>query len=422
MLFANLTISKLRRASLLLLLGAPLSCGAAPDEGDSSAAASPVQAASTPTACAETTVVDHSVVIETPADAVAYRCARFIRGNLSVLSAPGTLYGDVDLSNLEAVYGDVMLAYAPRIDVPTSLRQIHLGSLRAIIREPAPGTVEAARPLGHAASANVAAPPPPPPRAPYVPGGRLVVSVDFGTIPDPVDFDAQNLAQVDADMTVVMKGGTYPVHATPVRLGLTGLKSLPGNLHLVLANSESFFDGNVTIGPFLSALLDVAGNVTVNVEGHTNEGGRPSMALRHVGGNFAMSATGNAAHDSSGSHLFSALTSVGGSVVLSGLTRHVESVATTPSLALIDCDPDSKGGILRARGDVGALRVENNHTLEAIESLDVRVTGNGPIVIRGNPALATCRVDAFIAKQRLLGWNGVATIAGNGTYPNLHCP
>ena len=216
------TISKIRHAALLAALAAPLACGAGAAEDDASSSALPVQAAPVPTPCTATTVVNGSVVIATPQDAVAYRCVSVIRGDLSVLSAAGTLYGDVDLSNLEAVHGDVLLAYAPRIDVPNALREIRLGKLAAIVRDP-PVVVEARAGRASAVAApGVATPPPPPPQAPYVRGGRLVVSIDFGTkVTGDAAFTLQELSRVDADVSIEIKGNSpvnYATLAHPVRI------------------------------------------------------------------------------------------------------------------------------------------------------------------------------------------------------------
>jgi hypothetical protein len=406
------TISKLLHAAFVAALAAPLACGAAAGEDDASSAALPVQAATVPpTRCTETTVVDGDVVIATRWDASAYRCVSLIHGNLSVLSAGDTLWSDVDLSSLEAVHGDVLLAYAPRLDVPTALRGIRLGKLAAIVRDP-PVEVEArAEPASAIATPGIAAPPPPPPRAPHVRGGRLVVSIDFGsTVTGDVAFALAQLSRVDADVTI---GTTSALSTTgwepPARVtsGLAKLATIHGNLRLNVTNQMDWLGGNSCVAPFLTGLRAVDGNVTFVPSGENLWG--YALSLETIGGDLvvAPSSTGGSKYWTP-VRVFQDVTSVGGAIRVTGQAGVERFDATAASLSVTDGMLDGIAGAPVVRD----LRIERNLRLRALP-MDARVVGGGQIVIRDNTSLSQCDVDAFLAKQRSLGWSGVATTGGN---------
>ena len=410
------TRSKIRHVALLASLVAPLACGAGAGEDDATSTALPVAAAQVPTPCTATTVFNGNVVIATPQDAVAYRCVSVIRGDLSILSAAGTLYGDVDLSNLAEVHGDVLLAYAPRVDIPNALREIRLGKLTAIIRDPPVGTVEARRqPASAVATPGVSTPPPP--QAPYVHGGRLVLSIDFGTrVTGDAAFALQELSRVDADVSVEIKGNSpvnYSTLAPPVRItsGLAKLATVHGDLRMTVSNSSDYALGNITLAPLLSALQTVDGSVTFRPSKENQWGYR--LALRTIGGDLVVAPTssgGGGAWNPAG--VFEGVTRVGGAIRVTNQDAFARFSATATSLAITD----GPLGSLSGAPTVGELRVERDPQLRTLP-VDARVIGSGAIVIRDNASLSQCDVDAFVAKQRSLGWTGIATTGGN-----LPCP
>ncbi len=395
-----------RRAALLAALLAPLSCGAGPAEDEASSTALPVHAAATPFPCAATTVVHGSVVIATPQDAVAYRCVSVIDGNLSVLSAPGALYDDIDLSNLEAVRGDVLLAYAPRIDAPSVLRDIRLGKLAAISREAAAGLPEVMLPSAAPVVARkVERPLPPPPPPPPPRGGSLVMSVDFGTaVRGEVAFTLPELSQVDANVAIELKGGGGPVR---VSAGLAKLTTVHGDLRLVVSSTSGGHE-NVSLAPLIGALQTVEGSVTFQPSRENQYGYQ--LGIKAIGGDLVITPSNSGVGGTWWpSAPFELVASVGGAIRVVNQDLFSRFSATAASLSITD-SPLLQ--YLQGAPTVGGLRIERNPKLTYFD-LEGRVTGGGSIVIRDNASLRQCDVDAFLDKQRSLGWTGIATTSGN---------
>jgi hypothetical protein len=419
MFHISMTIT--RRATLLAALAAPLSCAAGTVEDVASSSVLAVAAAPVATPCASTTVVDGNVSIATPGDAVAYRCVSVIRGNLSVLSAPGTLYGDVDLSNLEAVHGDVLLAYAPRIDDPSVLREIRLGKLASIVRDP-PVSVEA---RAQPASAVAAAWRPRAPRAPYVRGGRFVVSIDLGTtVVGDVAFALQELSRIDSDVSIEIKGNS-PVSGTPtgggparITSGLTKLTTVHGDLRIVASSSSNGWDPNRTLPPFLSKLQTVEGSVAFRPS-KENQWGYELLALTTIGGDLVITPSSGGAWIGPPYGVFERVSTVGGAIRVTNQDGFARFSASARSLSITDGPLASIDGT----PTLGELRIERNPRLRFFH-LEGRVLGSGAIVIRDNASLSQCDVDAFLARQRSLGWTGIATTSGNlpGSVDGQPCP
>lgn len=377
--------SNLHHAALLAAvtaLGASVACGDAP--GDDPVTAS-TEAAIIP--CVGP-IVYGDLTIASSTDAMAYRCVEIVHGNLTVTAAPATLQRDVDLSNLRSVDGDVGLAYAPLLAMPSALRQIRLGKLQRIgsgvpqqLAALVPTRPDAMRAAGPAATGSSTAS-----------AGRLAVAVDFGTtVGDAVAFDLAALSQVDGDVSLELKGNN-PLHADDggarrevyVTAGLASLTTVHGNLSVTMS-SASGVGGNRTLVPFLPALRAVEGSVTFHPT-RANENGNASLGLETVDG----------------------VTSVGGTLRFRNMHLFARTSATATALEVLD----GALGFVGGAPTVQSLRIQNNPNLDDFQ-LGGRVVGSGPIVIVDNPKLDQCKVDAYVRSQRALGWTGTATTSGN---------
>lgn len=215
-----------------------------------------------------------------------------------------------------------------------------------------------------------------------------------------------------------------------VPAGLDAVQSVGGNIRMLLGNAQpqvfnqlSTHTGSLSVEGYPGGIignLDVDGQSSfqalTHVSGDVNVGGFYAMirmldALETLDGNLTVSSVRLSPLRS-----FSSLQTVAGDVEFHAIKQFGP---TWPSLLSVD-------GELRVKNDstlgslselpignvsVGALRLENNPSLNTLDALfQVEL---GDVNISGNPSLTACDVKNFLVDQLAGGWSGDAIVQPN---------
>jgi hypothetical protein len=264
-----------------------------------------------------------------------------------------------------------------------------------------------------------------------------------------VEFPSLTTIGGNAELSYTM--GDYTKHGDKRAIALPNLTSVGGNLTMIGRYSElsesgldvgmpnlSLVGGNIELyasfGSLrgLSGLLTHAGNIYVHGPNLDTQGSLLMNQLTRVDGTVRVEGFFQF------TVFFQQVTTIGGSleiidVRLNGgfprLTRVDGDLVLRPKSLSPMTNLATVGGTLRWENNLfgasiptisgvplttGGLSIQNNPNLSLLPSA-VSVLGTGPISIQNNPLLPTCAAQNFVAAQTAAGWNGSATIAGNGS-------